>query len=339
MDIRTDLPIVLLIDVNPRWQPEEIQERMTTAETLVNSMRAVGHPVDCIYMETEQLPELLFQYKAEDVIIFNLCDEAPGIPRSCALVARKLEDYGFTFTGADARALILSQDKRQIMRELYKHGVNTPRWDEYTSLDNVTWETFPAIVKPAFEHCSYGITRESVVQTPAELISRLRVVLEKFQQPVIVQEFIDGREFLVGVIGNDQPVVLPPAEIDYSVFTDIHDRLFTYESKFDPTSLAYQLTEPRWAVELTVDQLNLLNKMVTTAYLATGCRDYARMDVRLRDDLFYLLDVNHNADISPAASIVLGAEQAGFSYGRFGSLLVNLAAHRHKVFGEPANHR
>lgn len=334
MDIRTDLPVVLLIDVNPRWQPEEIQERMATAETLLNSMRAVGHPVDCIYMETEALPELLFQYKAEEVIVFNLCDEAPGIPRSCALVAQKLEEYEFTFTGADSRALGLSQDKRQIMRQLDKHGVNIPRWEEYTSLDNVIWDKYPAIVKPAFEHCSYGITRESVVQTPAELIHLMGGVLEEFQQPVLVEEFIDGREFHVGVIGNDQPYVLPPAEIDYSAFSDIHDRLCTYESNFDKTSLAYRLTAPRLPVELTVNQAILLNEMVTTAYQVTGCRDYARMDIRLRGEIFYLLDVNHNADIGPETSIILGAARVGLSYGQFGSLLVNLAAHRHQVFGK-----
>jgi D-alanine-D-alanine ligase len=328
MDYRSDLPVLLLTDVNPRWHPEEIQERMTATGILLRSMWEVGHPATSIYMETEELPESLFGYRPSEVIVFNLCDEVPGIPRSCALAALKLEECGFTFTGADSHALVLGQDKRQIMYQLNEYGINVPKWEEYTSPDHVTWETYPAIVKPAFEHCSYGITRESVVQTHAELVARIQYVLEEFQQPVLVEDFIDGREFHVGVIGNGYPLMLPPAEIDYSTFGDIHDRLCTYESNFDKTSLAYQQTIPRLPVELSGRQLKRMNEMVLAAYHITGCRDYARMDIRLQDDVFYILDVNHNPDIGPETSIVLGAERVGLSYGQFGSLLVNLAAQR-----------
>jgi D-alanine-D-alanine ligase len=304
---------------------------LVMADALQNSMRKVGRPVNFVYMEKEKRPAPLF-YNTEEVIIFNLCDGVPGISRSWSLAAEELEEYGFAFTGADSEALLLSQDKAQIKRQLHKQGINIPKWEEYSTLENITWKNFPSIVKPAFEHCSYGITRESVVQTLAELIHRMRYVLEEFQQPVLVEEFIDGREFHVGLIGNGHPFVLPPAEIDYSAFSDIHDRLCTYESKFDKTSLAYRLTAPGLPVEMTVNQSKRLNEMVTTAYQTTGCRDYARMDIRLRDGVFYILDVNHNADISPETSMILAAEKAGLSYGRFGSLLVNLAAHRHKVF-------
>lgn len=328
MDCRTDLPVLLLTDVNPRWLPEEIQERMAATRILLQSMREVGHPATSIYMETEDLPESLFGYRPSEVIVFNLCDEVPGIPRSCALAALKLEECGFTFTGSDSRALVLGQDKRQILRLLYKHGVNVPKWEEYTSPDNVTWKTFPAIVKPAFEHCSYGIARESVVQTHPELAARIQYVLDEFQQPALVEDFIDGREFHVGVIGNDPPTVLPPAEIDYSAFADIHDRLCTYESNYDKTSLAYQVTTPKLPVELSDEQLSLMDAMVLRAYQITGCRDYARMDIRLCAGVFYILDVNHNPDIGPQTSIVLGAERVGLSYGQFGSFLVNLAAQR-----------
>ncbi len=333
MDCRTDLPVILLTDINSRWPSEEIQERMTTTRILVNSMREIGHPVTSIYMETGELPEPLFHYNPAEVIVFNLCDEAPGSPRSCWLVAQKLEEGGFTFTGADSQALIKSQDKRQIMRLLQEHGVSIPEWAEYSTIHHVTWNQFPAIVKPAFEHCSYGIERKSVVQTRAELIQRIQYVLAEFQQPALVEDFIDGREFHVGVVGNGRTLMLPPAEIDYSEFSDIHDRLCTYESNFDKSSLAYRLTAPRLPVELSALQLSLLEEMVTTAYRVTGCRDYARMDIRLREDVFYVLDVNHNADIGPQTSLTLGAKCAGISYGHLGSLLVNLAALRHPEFG------
>jgi D-alanine-D-alanine ligase len=227
----------------------------------------------------------------------------------------------------------LGQDKCKILHQMQDLGFHVPEWEKYTSTDNVAWEKFPAIVKPAFEHCSYGITRDSVVQTPVELIHRIQFVLDKFQQPALVEEFIDGREFHVGVIGNGHPFMLPPAEVDFSGFCDIHDRLCTYEAKFEKTSLAYQLTALKLPVDLSTDQLRLLEEMVIIAYQATGCRDYARMDIRLQDDIFYILDVNHNADLAPETSMILGAERVGLSYGQFGSLLVNLAARRHAIFG------
>ena len=154
----------------------------------------------------------------------------------------------------------------------------------------------------------------------------------KGYDPAIVEDFIDGREFHVGVVGNGTIHMLPPAEIDYSAFDDIHDRLCTYESNFDKTSLAYHITKPKIPVALTDRQLAHMEEIVIAAYRATDCRDYARMDLRLRDGAFYVLDVNHNADISPDTSIVLGAGLIGLSYGIFGSFLINLAAQRHPIF-------
>ena len=166
----------------------------------------------------------------------------------------------------------------------------------------------------------------------SELRGRIQYVINEMHQPALVEEFIDGREFHVGVIGNGTLSVLPPAEIDYSSFNDIHDRLCTYESNYDPTSLAYKLTLPKLPVILTKDQLSRLEKIVIAAYRAIDCRDYARMDVRLQDEAFYLLDVNPNPDISSDTSLALGAELVGLSYGKLGSLFINLAAERHPRF-------
>lgn len=118
-------------------------------------------------------------------------------------------------------------------------------------------------------------------------------------------------------------------ESDYSDFHDIHDRLCTYGLNVDRASLAYRLTAPKMNFELTGAELKALNDVAVQAYLATDCRDYARMDIRLQDGTFYVLDVNHNADIGPETSMVLGAHKLGYSYGQFASLLVNLAAQRH----------
>jgi len=327
---RTDLPVLMLYDVDPAWPQDVIRDRRDEVHRLINALTAVGHPVTGACLETTDLTTLLQQYDSEEIIVFNWCDDIPGIPHSCALAAKELKMLGFTHTGADFKALTFSQDKRKIKRRLEKAGIPTPAWEVYASARAKTRERFPAIVKPAFEHCSYGISRDAVVQTPAELAQRLGYVLDDLQQPAIVEDFIDGREFHVGVLGNGTPCVLPPGEIDYSGFSDIHDRLCTYESNVDKKSLAYRLTAPRMTSRLSPAELQALNKVAAQAYLATDCRDYARMDIRLQDGIFYILDVNHNADINSETSLVLGAEKIGYSYGQFGSLLVNLAAQRHQ---------
>ena len=326
------LSVLLLYNLDPYWSRQDIQECQDAASLLTNSLVDSGHHVQEVCVQSAELETALEGFNPDEHLIFNWCEELPGIPRSEHMVAQTLERMGFTFTGAGSQSLTLGQDKPRVKRLLHKRQIPTPTWQVYLSTRKINWTRFPAIVKLAYEHCSYGITRESVVQSTSELVRRIQYVINEMHQPALVEEFIDGREFHVGVIGNGTLRVLPPAEIDYSSFDDIHDRLCTYESNYDPTSLAYQLTLPKLPVVLTKNQLSRLEKVVIAAYRAIDCRDYARMDVRLQDEAFYLLDVNHNPDISSDTSLALGAELVGYSYGQFSSLLVNLAAQRHNRF-------
>jgi len=331
--IKPGLPVLLLNNVDPSWPQVDIQLSIALADRMAEAMHDAGHSVMRARLENDQLSPLLSVYDPAELIVFNWCEEVPGIPRSGWKVAQELERQGFTFTGADYPALVLSQDKRQVQQRLRDAGIPTPAWRIFDSADEVDWKLFPAIVKPAFEHCSYGISRQSVVESLADLIRRVDYVITTHQQPVLVEEFIDGREFHVGVIGNHALQMLPPAEIDFSAFTDIHDRLCTYEANFDSNSLAYQSIGTILPIAFTSEELICMETAVLAAYRTTGCRDYARMDIRLRDGTFYILDVNHNADISPDTSLIRAAELVGYPYGLFGSLLVNLAAERHPVFG------
>jgi D-alanine-D-alanine ligase len=330
---RTDLPVVMIYDLDPAWSQPEIEDHRGAIQVLLDALEEVGHPVQAVCVQTADLEAALKDINPDEHLILNWCEELPGIPRSEYMVAQILERMGFTFTGAGAHTLEFGQDKRRVKRLLQKWQIPTPDWQVFTSTRDINWTVFPAIVKPAFEHCSYGITREAVVQSTAELVKRVQYVLDEMREPALVEEFIDSREFHVGVIGNGKLKVLPPGEIDYSAFEDIHDRLCTYESNFDKTSLAYRLTAPKLPVDLPDDQLCKLEEIVVAAYRATGCRDYGRMDVRLRDGTFYLLDANSNPDISSDTSLVLGAKLVGLDYGNLGSLFVNLAARRHRIFG------
>jgi D-alanine-D-alanine ligase len=336
MDIHvshSNLPVLLLYNLDRNWPVEEIQESVEAMEILCAGLQQEGYSVTPVCLEDADLPGCLSGFHPNNYLVFNWCEELPGVPRSAAAVARTLEALGFTFTGTGSQALTFSQDKRLVKQRLRQDGIPTPAWKIYAPPEKNGWKRFPAIVKPAFEHCSFGVTREAVVQSGEELNRRIAYVFDVFSQPALVEEFIDGREFHVTAIGNGALHVLPPAEMDFSAFEDVHDRLCTYESKFDPESVPYNAIKLHLPGPLTEGELLELERVATAAYRAADCRDYARLDIRLRDGVFYVLDINPNADISPDTSLAMAAELVGLSYGALASLLVDLASQRHPVFG------
>ncbi len=250
-------------------------------------------------------------------------------------VAAVMERLGFVFTGSSGDVLALSHDKPRIKQILDDARLPTPPWAVFEAPETRGWKTFPAIVKAAHEHCSIGISRESVVTTPAELERRVAHVLETHRQAALVEEFINGREFHAAAWGNGTVSMLPPAEMDYNGFTDVRDRLFTYDAKYVEGTRLYEGIEMRVPAELEASALAELERIVLATYRVTGCRDYARVDVRFLNGIFHVIDVNTNPDINPLTSMTQAAAEVGYSYGEMGSRIVNLAAARHPVFRMP----
>jgi D-alanine-D-alanine ligase len=330
---RRDLPVILLHNVDPDWTEAENVEAGQDVAALGDALAELGHRVDLLPVTDEHLRARLDPFDPREHIVFNWCEEIPGLPHSEAEVASILEGRSFTFTGSPARVLSLAQDKPRIKRILEATGLPTPPWAVFDAPDARAWSTYPAIVKAAHEHCSIGISPESVVTGPAELEGRVAYILDEHRQSALVEEFIDGREFHVAAWGNGSVAVMPPAEMDYVGLTDIHDRLFTYDAKYLPGSRLYETIELRVPAELDPAARAELERIVLETYRATGCRDYGRIDLRYRDGVFYVIDVNPNPDINPLTSMTYAAAELGYTYGGMGSRIVNLAAARHPVFG------
>jgi D-alanine-D-alanine ligase len=329
---RHDLPVILLHNMDPDWTEAETREAGADVASLGAALCDLGHPVDLLRVEDERLRDRLDPFDPLAHIVFNWCEEIPGLPHSEPEVAAVLEGMGFVFTGSSSSVLSLAQDKPRVKRILDATALPTPPWAVFEAADADGWTNFPAIVKAAHEHCSIGISPESVVTSPAELESRVAYILESHRQPALVEEFIDGREFHVAAWGNGTVTVLPAAEMDYVGLTDIRDRLFTYEAKYVPGSRLYETIELRVPAELDPGERENLERIVLATYRATGCRDYGRIDLRYRQGLFYVIDVNPNPDINPLTSMSYAAAELGYSYGAMGSRIVNLAAARHPVF-------
>ena len=328
-----ELPVLLLYNIDPAWDPAEQEEAVAATEELIDALRRVGHPVTPVQVNDMDLRRFLTPYDPERFVVLNWCEALPGISHSDALAAETLEEMGFVYSGSPPPVLRLSGDKEKVKETLLRAVVPTPAGCVCTPDRHAAWETFPSIVKPLREHCSIGITPESVVLDREALRERIRFVAETYGQPALVEEFIDGREFRVTLWGNDEVEVLPPVEMEFSAFSDVRERLCSWDAKFTPGSRHYTGIRTVAPAPLTPEELQRLEDVARSAYRAMGIRDYARFDFRLRDGVFYLLDPNPNPDISADASLALTAELAGYSYGRMGSRLIRLAAKRHPVFG------
>lgn len=328
------LAVVLVHNVDPSWAPADTAAVMDAVDRLVTALTAEGHRVFEAPVTGADLTETLAPFDPDKHIVFNWCEELPGIPRSDVQVALLLERLGYTYTGSPPEVLSLSWDKAAVKALLAEHALPTPYGRVVDTGTVAGWCRFPAIVKPAFEHCSVGVDSNAVVLDEAMLQKRVAHVRKAFAQPALVEDFIDGREFHVTLWGNGRVDMLPPAEMDFSVFADVRDRLCTFDSKFTPGSRHYEGIELRIPAPINKAESAALRQTSAAAYRRLGCRDYARIDLRLRGEVFYVLDVNPNPDISPDTSIAYAAEAAGVGYGAFADRLVRLAADRHP--GGPA---
>ena len=334
--LRTDVPVLLLHNVDDDWEAADVEDAEREATLLEEALRALGHPVENVPVRTPAVKECLQPFDPSRYVVFNWVEGLQGVVRGDVIAARALAELGFAYTGSTADVIELAWEKPRVKRLMVKRGIPTPKWLLAESAHVAAWDAFPAIVKPAEEHCSIGVDRDSVVLTLDELRARVHLVVTKYHQPALVEEFIDGREFHVAVWGNDRSLkMLPPAEMDFSAFTDVHDHLCTFDSKFCPGTAHYERIEMRIPAELTPLEHATLEKTAFATFRAFHCRDYARLDVRLRDGVFYVVDVNPNPDIRTETSIHFAAEKAGFAFGELGSRLVGLAARRHAVFARP----
>lgn len=335
VDIKPDeMPVLLLYNLDPSWTLNEKDEVTSLALQLANAISSVGHPTTLLPLENEDIHSAIKDYDPESYIIFNWCEGLPGVMHSEWLVAQALESIGFAFTGANSATLSLAQEKHRVKTLLEKSSVPTPRWQVYDNLCIEGWDIFPAIVKPVNEHCSEGITSSAVVSSRKELKNRLNYIFEEYRQMALVEDFIDDREFHVSLWGNGHIEVLPPVEMDFSIFSNVQDRLCTYDSKFVPGSSHYEGIKTLLPAPLNEDEVKSIEDVCRSAYRAIDCRDYGRIDLRVRDGVYYVLDVNPNADISYDASLACSAEFAGYTYGETGSRIVRLAARRHPVWGK-----
>jgi D-alanine-D-alanine ligase len=319
--------IILLYNMDSGWTRSEQRENRRLAEKMLAGLERQKYFVQPVEVY-DHLSEL-DAYDPLEWLVFNWCEGFQGLPWSEDLVTKELETRGFAFTGAGSKILKSNQDKWRVKRVLHAAKVPTPMGRVMNSaVEAAEWGYFPAIVKPVGQHCSIGISSNSVVDNRETLIRQIRMVYGEFGQAALVEPFIDGREFHVAVWGKRKIEALPPVELDFSAFPDLHERLYTYECKFIRGSRGMMGIDWYCPAPENAKLRAKIQSVAVAAYRAAGCRDYARMDMRLWNGRPMVLDVNANPDLHPESVLPMAAEATGKNYGAMAARLVELAMPR-----------
>lgn len=320
--------IILLYNESPDWPDSDKAwtDRMVTM--LSSALREEGR--ECQPLKIFDTLAELARYDPRQWLVWNWAEEIGGQPWTDSAVAAELEGRGFAYTGSSAKTLAFSVDRMGVKSHL--QALNLPTLPAKLFADPARakeWSVFPAIVKGANQHGSFGIEGDSIVLDADQLARRVAYVRDRYNDASLVEQFLDTREFHVAVLGNGRPEAMPPVEYDYSAFADMRDRLFTYQWKYDDTTRGYHEVKLRcpslaeghpWKTRLEAVALG--------AYRALGLSDYGRIDMRMLGDEPQILDVNPNPDIDYTSALMLSARTNGLTYNQVAARIVELAAAR-----------
>ena len=265
-------------------------------------------------------------------LVFNLAESFAGNDTADYCIAAYLELIDKRFTGSGSHGLLYAQDKGVAKKILEFHGIHTPVFARsYRGrLDFSHDLAFPVIVKPAREDGSIGIEFNAVVSSIRELMERIDWLHANFDSPVLIEEYVEGREMYVGVIGNENPVALPVVELDLSKLPEGRPKIAGAEVKWAKGTGAYRDTKSFVPDDLSDDTISQLQTTALAAYQALELRDYARIDMRLRPDgRVAVIEANPNPWLASKAEFAMAARKAGRTYSQLVEEIVDLALARY----------
>src|SRR5687767_15686030 len=228
---------------------------------------------------------------------------------------------------------MLAQDKAIAKKIFAFHGIHTPVFARSFRgrLDFSHDLEFPVIVKPAREDGSIGIEFNAVVNSIRELMERIDWLHANFDSPVLIEEYVEGREMYVGVLGNDNPTALPVIELDLSKLPEGTPRIAGAEVKWGKGTRAYRDTKSAVADDLPEETTALLQTTAIAVYQALELRDYARIDMRLRPDgRVAVIEANPNPWLASKAEFAMAARKAGRTYTELIEEIVDMAIARYR---------
>lgn len=283
---------------------------LETVHAVCAALTALDH--DCVHIRVVSVGDLVRALSACDAdAVFNLCEGINGDAAMEADAARAIADTGRPFTGTSPGALALAR-RKDAVNALLRERVPVPRWTLVTPAFDAAadWAHYPAIVKPAGEDAGIGIDSSAVARDADELTRALERA--RAHAPLIVQQFVDGIELIVGFVGD---TALPIAEIDYSGMPAGLSGVVGYAAKWHAGSAEDIGT--RVMCPARIDSTLAAQALGTagSAWRTVAGSGYGRVDLRADvDGVLHVLDVNPNADLAPSAGLARMAAAAGWTF-------------------------
>ena len=265
-------------------------------------------------------------------LVFNLLEMFGDNLRGDVGVAGLLDLIGVPYTGGGPGELYLRQDKGLAKKALKFDDILYPDFAVFGRDDLETGGNLrmPLFVKPLRADASIGIGTDSLVRDATALMKRVVAIHETFHDSALAEEYIEGREFYVGVLGNRDPLAFPPVEMDFSGLPEGAPRILDKKAKWSKNSVEFRGTRSVLA-EIPDELRARLRQVALDAHRALRVRDYGRVDLRLTDTgEIYVIEVNANCYLEQSGEFAVAGSAAGLEYPALIDRIVKLASERHR---------
>jgi len=302
---------------------------------VIDEMKAVqralkpsGHEVNIVPVAIDILKLIDHLKNNPPDMIFNLCESVDGDPTQEMNIAALFEILKVPYTGSRSLTLGIALNKSRVKEILNYYNIptaahyicsNANKYKE-DGFEKVKGK-FPLIVKPSREDASIGINNDSVVRDEVQLKNRIEYILEEHKQPALVEEFVEGREINVSVVGNfknsdDDLIVFPISEIDFTGLPEEYPKIVSYNSKWMYKTVEFEFTKAVCpAKNISPELQKKIQYYAKQVYKIVGASDYARVDFRVKGDTPYVLELNPNPDIASDVDSDTGFTRSGKADG------------------------
>jgi len=315
-------------DLKNRNDPriESFRTEFDVREALLN----LGHEVTIIGLNDDITPARKSIEDWKPDIVFNMMEAFAENGALAYYIVSYLDMMGVPYTGCNPRGLLLASDKSISKQLLTYHRIRVPKFytlphNKKINMAHITKYPYPMIVKSAIEQGSIGISQASLVATPEELQQRAEQLFSMLDGDAIVEQYIEGRELYVTVMGNKRLQVFPTRELVFNNVDDNIHRIATYNVKWnkkyrDRWGIGYQ-----FARNLPAKVADNIPKLAKRIYRILDITSYARLDLRLTEDgKIYVLEANPNAAIAKDDDVACSAEKTGLSYEKLIQKILNM---------------
>jgi D-alanine-D-alanine ligase len=297
------------------------------------ALRKLGHEVTLLAVHADPSKLVNGLRRRGPDLVFNLLEEFGERGDGNIAVCGLLDLLGFPYTGCGPGEYYLGQDKALSKKLLAYENILFPRFAVFSKdkdLETGGNLKMPLFVKPVAQDASIGIGKKSLVRDATSLMQQVLAIHKECDDGALAEEFIEGREFYVGVLGNQEPLALPPIEVDFSGLPEGAPRVYDRNAKWGVGTEEHAGTRAVLA-DLPDEMRARLQKVSLEAYRALRVRDYGRVDMRVADtgDI-YVLEVNASCYLEESDEFAMAAKAAGIGYLQLIERIVELAVARSK---------